>query len=113
MEPKSINGHDITWTPHTRFEGVLMKQLVTGAVNPALSIILAQVAPGKALPPHTHQSVETFYLLRGTGICTMGDKEVSFGPGSCFIAPVGFTHHLRNTGDEPVELMAIFAPPVA
>lgn len=114
MTSSAVNENDIPWGPHPRYEGLLLKVLVPGAVNPALNVSRVRVDVGKRIPPHVHEdSSETFYILRGTGTCHLGDTSVPFGPGACFYAPPGLEHHLENTGAEPVEILAIFAPPVA
>lgn len=114
MGTNAVNEKDIPWGPHPRYEGLLMKVLIPGAVNPALNVSRVRVDVGKGIPPHVHaNSSETFYILQGTGICYMDGLAVPFGPGACFYAPAGYEHHLENTGEEPVEILAIFAPPVA
>ncbi len=114
MTGNAVNENDIPWGPHPRYEGLLMKVLVPGAVNPALNVSRVRVDVGKQIPPHVHANAsETFYILQGTGVCYLGDTPVPFGPGACFYAPAGHEHRLENTGPEPVEILAIFAPPVA
>lgn len=102
----------LEWGPHPRFEGVMTKVLVPGAVNPALSVSRVRVDPGNEIPVHTHDAAsETFYILQGFGVCTMGAEEVEFEPGYCFYAAPGQPHGIRNYGAEPLHLLAIFAPP--
>ncbi len=114
MAANAVNENDIPWGPHPRYEGLQMKVLVPGAVNPALNVSRVRVEVGKQIPPHVHAaSSETFYILRGRGVCYLGDTPVPFGPGFCFYAPPGHEHRLENTGAEPVEILAVFAPPVA
>lgn len=114
MTIQAINEHDIPWGPHPRYEGLLLKVLVPGAVNLALNVSRVRVDVGKQIPPHVHAgSSETFYILQGSGVCYLGDAATPFSPGFCFYAPAGQEHRLENTGAEPVEILAIFAPPVA
>jgi mannose-6-phosphate isomerase-like protein (cupin superfamily) len=42
----------------------------------------------------------------------MGAEKTVVGVGSCCVAPSGVTHGLKNNGSEPVELLALFTPPL-
>lgn len=99
--------------PHPKHDRFNLRDVVTAAVNPALSVHRGQIEPGGEIFPHTHDAqAETFYILSGQVLCTMGDEQVPFGPGSCGFAPAGVAHGLKNTGTEPVELLALFTPPL-
>jgi len=114
MKGKVFFAGDIPWKPHPRFPEVQAKVIVPGSVNQALSFHLVRIEPGAAIKPHIHErEAETFYVLSGRGICTLGEEEIEFVPGSCGYAPAGTVHGMRNEGDEPLELVAIFTPPIA
>jgi len=101
------------WMPHPRFDGVRMKTLITREMNSGLTMHLILLAPGAAIPPHTHEaSTETFYILRGRGMCNIGAEEFALEPGSSNYAPPGIVHSVRNTSDQELEALAIFNPPL-
>ncbi len=101
------------YQPHPRNARVALKAIVTREMNPGLSLNLVRVAPGDALAPHIHEaSTETFYILRGRGVCRIGDEEFELAPGICGCAPSGVLHSLCNTGAEELEALAIFNPPL-
>ncbi len=113
MSGKTISTAEQAEYPHPQHRNVFMRDVVTSADNPALSVHRGRIAPGAEISPHIHAGqTETFYILAGEALCTMGEDEVAFGAGSCGVAPAGVRHGLRNTGTEPVELLALFTPPL-
>jgi len=111
MNPEMNSTND--WKPHPRSTGVFLKPLITREMNPGLTLNLVRVAPGDAIAPHTHKaSTETFFILRGRGVCCIGEAEFALEPGVCGYAPPGTLHSVRNTGAEELEALAIFNPPL-
>jgi mannose-6-phosphate isomerase-like protein (cupin superfamily) len=53
------------------------------------------------------------YTLSGHGEELVGDEWVSTGPGSVVFIPSGAFHQVRNTGSEPLRILAITTPPVS
>ncbi len=95
---------------HDRF---LLRDLVTADLHPELSVHRGQIAPGGEIRPHCHdRQRETFYILSGKAICCMNGLETPLQAGDCVVAPAGVTHGLRNEGADPVELLALFTPPL-
>ncbi len=101
------------WMPHPRFDGVRMKTLITREMNPGMTLHRILLAPGGVIPAHTHEaSTETFYVLRGRGACRIGAEEFALEPGSSNYAPPRIVHSVCNTGDQELEVLAIFNPPL-
>jgi len=95
---------------HDRF---FLRDVVTASLNPALSVHRGRIEVTGEIRPHAHdQQTETFYILTGEALCTMNGKETLLTAGCCVVAPPGVSHCLKNVGDEPVELMALFTPPL-
>jgi len=95
---------------HDRF---FLRDVVTAAANPDLSVHRGRIEAGGEIRPHVHEGqTETFYILAGQAICTMGEEKVPFSAGSCGVAPARVLHGLINAADEPVELLALFTPPL-
>lgn len=79
-----------------------------GAVNYCMRMI--EVAPGQAIPPHSHPWEHEQFVYAGQGAFVKDGKEIAFGPGSVlFIAP-GEQHHIRNIGDEPLRIVCLVPP---
>ena len=103
----------VDWKPHPRFARVSLKSLVTGEMNPGLSVNLVRVAPGGEITPHVHSdSTETFYILKGRGISWIGSEEFALEPGVCGFAPPQVMHSVCNTGEGELEAISIFNPPL-
>jgi quercetin dioxygenase-like cupin family protein len=101
------------WKEHPRFKGILLKPLLTSADNPHANVNAVRVPPGCVIGFHTHAAqVETIYVLAGKSIFTIAGVETPFVAGQIIAAPVGVEHSLRNDGDEMVELLTIFTPPL-
>ncbi len=99
--------------PHPKHERFFLRDVVVAADNPELSVHRGRIEPGGEILPHTHDGqTETFYILSGQALCTMGGKKTSVTGGQCCVAPSGVVHGLKNDGQEPVELLALFTPPL-
>ena len=99
--------------PHPKYARVFMRDVVTAALNPALSVHRSRIEPGGEILPHIHEGqTETFYILSGNALCTRGEEKTPVAAGSCVVAPSGVVHGLKNAGEEPVELLALFTPPL-
>lgn len=88
----------------------LEHQTLAGAADNLKSseIWMQTLAAGIETPEHKHDCDEVVVVNRGAGICYLGDEEVAFGPDSTLIVPAGVVHVIRNTGDEPIHLIAAF-----
>ena len=70
-----------------------------------------RIEPGCTLEAHTHQgSLELHEVLRGAGRCSLGGREVAYGPGVCGLIPAGTVHSVRADAEEDLYLLAKFAP---
>lgn len=66
------------------------------------------VNPGCELGWHVHNGdCETYYILSGTGEYNDNGKIVQVGPGDVTFVNSGEGHSIKNTGDVPIELIAM------
>ena len=66
------------------------------------------LAPGDSIGEHEHEGDnEIFYFLAGAGEYNDNGEIVQVGPGDTTICFDGETHALVNTGDEPLEFIAL------
>jgi quercetin dioxygenase-like cupin family protein len=108
-------GRDLSalpWNPHPRFAGVALRHLVTGAdTGGALSAHLVRIDAGAELSAHVHDgSVELHEVVRGSGWCALGPREVEYQPGVCGLIPPGVTHSVRANAEAELYILAKFAP---
>jgi len=107
-----FNAGDMPWTEDPRFPGVGFKILESRATHPTTSVVLVRLDPGVVINTHVHPiETETAYVLAGQGTLTHGDQETRLAPGMGVTVPPGLPHSLRNTGSEPLQLIAMHSPP--
>ena len=86
---------------------------VTAAERFSAGVVLLE--PGKGHDRHNHPySEEILYVIRGKGVQTVelpdGEVEQEIGPGTLVHIPTALFHSTVNSGDEMMELIAIYAP---
>lgn len=74
-----------------------------------LSMILAEIDPGREIPLHRHEVEEGFFVLDGSGVVVVGGEERPIAAGSFCVIPAREFHTVRNTGDALLRLVAAFA----
>ena len=95
---------------HSNF---VTRTVITKAVNPALNLHVSNIRPRGEIVFHHHDDrSETFYIIQGTALATLGEQTVEIGPGHCGHAPIGIPHGMKIPGDEPVIMVVIFTPPL-
>ena len=113
MQGKIITTAEQEEYAHPMHERFFLRDVVVAADNPALSVHRGRIEPGGEIIPHTHEGqTETFHILSGQAVCTMDSELTTVSTGQCCVAPPGVVHGLKNNGDEPVELLALFTPPL-
>lgn len=75
----------------------------------ALSSGVCDLALGAQLAPHRHSTVETYYVLQGDGILTLGDGLHTITAGSSALIPSLTVHGLLNTGPSTLRFFYAFA----
>ena len=102
---------EIPWSPHPKWEGVFLKDLVTGKETDGnFSYHLVRITADCEVGDHDHKTQwEWNLIISGNGIFVIGDKEVTIMPGQSFVAPPGI-HHIVSAGNEDLLVLAIFAP---
>jgi mannose-6-phosphate isomerase-like protein (cupin superfamily) len=75
----------------------------------ALSVWRQSIAPGGATPPHRHDCEEVVLVERGRGELRLGGSTQPFGPDNTLVIPRNADHQIVNTGDEPLQVIGIFA----
>lgn len=74
-----------------------------------ISLGIAEVDAGKAIPVHRHAVEEGFYVLEGNGVAVVGDEERPISAGSFCVMPAGQWHSIRNTGSSLLRITMSFA----
>lgn len=74
----------------------------------SLAIIAEEIAPGDAIPLHTHDVDEAITILSGQAETRLGDERRHVGAGTVIFIPAGTPHGTANAGDEPLQIHAVF-----
>ena len=112
--PSIVDSSTISWVDHPRFRDISMKTLISSATNPLAGVNLVNVPPGGVIGRHLHlKEIETVYVLAGQSELTLGDTGHVFVAGQIVAIPASLEHSLRNTGQDTVNLLCIFTPPLS
>jgi mannose-6-phosphate isomerase-like protein (cupin superfamily) len=62
------------------------------------------------IPMHEHISVETYTIIKGEGEMTVDNETVKVIAGDCVYIDKNKHHELRNTAEEELHMMFVYAP---
>lgn len=80
--------------------------------NEHSQIVLMSVESGDDIGEETHEVDQILYFVSGTGRCVLdGKRERDVKEGSLVVVPAGTLHNFINTGQEPLKLFTVYAPP--
>ena len=83
-----------------------------------LQITLMSILPGEDIGVEMHPNVDQFLRVeQGQGVVQFGDQQGNLGQvspiqdDSAIVVPAGTWHNVVNTGNIPLKLYSIYAPP--
>ncbi len=68
------------------------------------------IYPGGSIPAHDHVTVESYTILKGQGEMMVDGEVQTIKEGDFVYIPSGKSHGLKNTGDEDMHMMFVYAP---
>jgi quercetin dioxygenase-like cupin family protein len=94
--------------------GTVNRRLVAREFGAGFEMILGQVAPGGEASRHYHvEETQIVYILKGEADIALGeDAARRCGPGTVIRIPKGLAHEVVTAGDEPLECLVLYAPPL-
>ena len=84
------------------------KVLVTASKS---QVVLMSVLPGEEIGSESHDGDQLLYAVKGEGVAVINGVKEPFEKGMMFCVPAGAAHNVINTGDEPLKLFTVYAPP--
>ena len=76
-----------------------------------MSMIAEDLPPKSEIRVHLHQHEDEIIFIRmGTGVATLGDREVPVAAGATVYVPQGQWHGLRNNSQDMLGMTAIYSP---
>jgi mannose-6-phosphate isomerase-like protein (cupin superfamily) len=77
-----------------------------------LQLVLMTLQPGEEIGEEVHEDRDQFFRIEeGSGVIDIDGVENPVEDDIAVIVPAGARHNVRNTGDEPLRLYTIYAPP--
>ena len=77
----------------------------------AYCLLEVSLAPGMAVPRHTHtREDEVYFVLAGELEVTVGKNTFVLQPGDTLLAPRDIPHELRNSGNSTNHYLLVFSP---
>ncbi|MNK53521.1 Cupin domain protein [compost metagenome] len=74
-------------------------------------IVVMSVEPGDDIGLETHDLDQVLYFVSGKGEYSVGDDRGQIRPGDVVVVPAHTQHNFLNTGNEPLKLFTVYAPP--
>ena len=76
-----------------------------------MSMVAEDLPPKSEIRVHLHQNEDEIIFIRmGTGVATLGDREVPVAAGATVYVPQGVWHGLRNNSQDMLGMTAIYSP---
>jgi mannose-6-phosphate isomerase-like protein (cupin superfamily) len=91
--------------------GVFLTGILGKARGDAFGLYHGRIEPGSEIAREVHpETSETVYVLSGSAVGLVGEREILLGPGQVLHVDRNVPHGLRNTGSEPLEFLVIGHP---
>lgn len=74
-------------------------------------IVLMRIAPGEDIGAETHDVDQILVFVDGEGEAELDGRVSPVQPNHLIVVPAGTRHNFRCTGEEPLRLFTIYAPP--
>jgi mannose-6-phosphate isomerase-like protein (cupin superfamily) len=77
-----------------------------------LQLVLMTLQPGEEIGSEVHEDRDQFFRIEeGTGVVDIDGAANEVEDDFAVIVPAGARHNVRNTGEKPLRLYTIYAPP--
>lgn len=77
-----------------------------------LQLVLMSLKPGEQIGEEVHADHDQFFRIeKGHGEAWIDGKRSKIKGDDAIIVPAGAKHNVINTGDEPLKLYTLYAPP--
>lgn len=74
-------------------------------------LVVMSLNPGEEIGAEVHTLDQFFRVEAGTGEAVLDDVTTAIRAGFAIVVPAGATHNIINTGDAPMKLYTLYAPP--
>lgn len=74
-------------------------------------LVVMSLLPGEEIGMEIHNGDQLLYAVKGEGVAVINGAREPFEKGAIFCVPAGAPHDVINTGERPLKLFTIYAPP--
>jgi mannose-6-phosphate isomerase-like protein (cupin superfamily) len=80
--------------------------------GPFLQLVLMSLDPGEEIGEEVHETTDQFFRVEeGQGETVIDGLTTPIKSGMALLIPAGARHNIRNTGQEPLKVYTLYAPP--
>ncbi|HET7421686.1 MAG TPA: cupin domain-containing protein [Candidatus Dormibacteraeota bacterium] len=76
-----------------------------------LQLVLMSLEPGEEIGEEVHEVDQLLSIVKGEGKAVLDGQEQKFEKGMAVCVPAGVRHNVINSGDKPMKVFTIYAPP--
>lgn len=77
-----------------------------------MQLVLMSLQPGEDIGEEIHEEVDQFFRVeKGDGEVFIDGRTTKVESDMAIIVPAGARHNIRNTGEKPLQLYTLYAPP--
>ncbi|WP_425228925.1 cupin domain-containing protein [Sphingomonas sp.] len=76
-----------------------------------VQVVLMSLQPGEEIGMETHRADQTTFFVDGKGQAIVDGAKATVTDNHMIVIPQGAEHNIVNTGDEPLKLFSVYAPP--
>ena len=77
-----------------------------------VQLVVMTLTPGEDIGAETHPDVDQFFRVEeGAGEVTINGETTPIKIGTGIVIPAGSKHNIKNTGEEPLRVYTLYAPP--
>lgn len=85
------------------------KEIITGKNS---QVVVMSIPVGGDIGQETHPSTDqTLFFVQGRGVAILNGQTGEIAPNHLVFVPAGTQHNFKNTGNEELKLITIYAPP--
>lgn len=84
------------------------REILTGEHS---QLVLMSIEPGSEIGAETHHVDQVLMFVAGRGEAVLDGRKSPVKANSVVVVPAGTEHNFLNTGDIPLKLWTVYAPP--
>lgn len=101
--------HVVDVFERARENDAFRRELLTGG---RAQVVLMTIEAGGEIGEEVHETTDQVLLfVEGAGEAVLAGEVSSVAANDLVLVPAGTRHNFRNTGEEPLKLVTIYAPP--